>query len=298
MSNLYCESAQTSISGDNQGRSWEHFWLDQSYKFSNQIPNQESWTRTDPGWVLADNGYCRWQHTPPEKMRDFAPDGQALAVVENAPLPTQSNVVNGGMSDGGFGVLVLLAAVAAGALWWVNRGKQPDPTYHPHADLDLSLPSMAYSPRSVTIDYIELEDGEEVPEGYELVTEEEGDDHPKHLGPQGNSTTGIPELQPLELAGIQPDSPGIHIPAMVNSHPTDWPPKSFTLQFDPTAPEQEGEFDTFRNAIDRSGLNPRGNDVMVLVWGVKPSRGERYKKTRRRRDEFAKRLDYYRYEEA
>jgi hypothetical protein len=204
------------------------------------------------------------------------------------------------MSDGGFGVLVLLAAAAAGVWYFLQRGKQIDPDYHPHSDLDISLPLLPITP-TYTDEYIELDDDEELPEGYELVDEEDGDDHPKHLRAQGNSTHGIPKLQPLESAGIHPDSPGIHLEggvnSPVNSPQTVWPPKHFRQPFDPMAPEQDGEFDSFRHAVDRDGLNPRGNDVLEVVWGVKPSRGDRYNKARRRRDEFAKRLDYYRYEE-
>ncbi|WOD37382.1 hypothetical protein [Nodosilinea sp. E11] len=312
MTNQFCEGAQTSISGDNQGRSWEHFWLDQTYKFSNQIPNQQSWTRTDPGWVLADNGYCRWQNTPPERMRDFSPNGQALAVVENAPAPTQANAIHGGMSDGGFGVLVLLATAAAAGLWWVNRGKKTDPTYHPHADLDLSLPPMRYSP--VAIDYIEIEDGEEVPEGYELVTEEEGDNHPKHLMPQGNRTHGIPSVEPLEFEWNSREFEGNSHGADANSQNSqdanslgipglpadsqDWPPKTMGAPCDPLQPEQAGEFDLYRKYVDTDGLNPKGNDIIKRLWGCTPGRSAAYEAARNRRDAFAKRLDYYRFEEA
>jgi hypothetical protein len=309
MTNNYCEDAQTSISGDNQGRSWEHFWLGQAYKFSNQIPNQESWTRTDPGWVLADNGYCQWQGQPPERMRQQSPNGQAVSVVENAPMPNQSNTVAGGMNDGGFGVLVLLAAAAAGCWYWVNRGKEVDASYHPHADLDLSLPAMAYH-RPVAVDYIEIEDGDEVPDGYELV-EEDGDSHPK---PQGNSTHGIPSVQPLEFAGNSiefagnshggdansqngPDANSLGIPG-VSADSQDWPPKSMGAPCDPLQPEQAGEFDLYRKYVDSDGLNPKGNDIIKRLWGCTPGRSAAYEAARTRRDAFAKRLEYYRYEEA
>lgn len=312
MNNNYCESAQTSISGDNQGRSWEHFWLGQTYIFSNQIPNQESWTRTDPGWVMADNNYCSWQGKPPARMREETPTGEALAVVDNAPTPTQANVAGGGMNDGGFGVLVLLAAAAAGVWYYLQRGKQIDPDYNPHADLDISLPMLPapnYRPYSRD-EYIELDDDQELPEGYELVTEEDGYDHPKR---QGNSTHGIPSVEPLEFAGnsheFEGNSHGVDansqngksanslgIPG-VTADSQDWPPKHAAPPCDPMQPEQPDEFPLYRKHVEQDGLNPKGNDIIKSVWGVTPGRSAAYEAARRRRDDFAKRLNYYRYEE-
>ncbi len=306
MNDQVCEAAQTSISADTQGRSWEHFWLGQNYQFSNQIPNQESWTRTDPGWVMNDNGYCQWQGQPPERMREVSPTGQALAVVQNAPTPTQANAATGGMTDGGFGVLVLLAAAAAGVWYWLQRGKQIDPDYSPHSDLDLSLPSFSTTPRSEP-DYIELDDDEELPEGYELVAEEDGDSHPKHLAAQGNQTHGIPSVEPLEFAwnshefdsnsqnGQNANSLGIPgLPADSN----EWPPKTMGPPCDPLQPEQPDEFGIYRKHVDSDGLSPKGNDIIKAVWGVTPGRSAAYEAARRRRDEFAKRMDYYRFEGA
>jgi hypothetical protein len=67
--------------------------------------------------------------------------------------------------------------------------------------------------------------------------------------------------------------------------------------YDPIEPEQEGEFDTYRRALGKDGLNPKGNEVLKAVWGVTPGRSRAYQAARRRRDAFAKRLDYYRYED-
>jgi hypothetical protein len=295
MTDQHCEAAQTSISGDTQGRSWEHFWLGQNYQFSNQIPNQESWTRTDPGWVLNDNGYCQWQGQPPERMREVSPTGQNLALVGNAPTPTQANAATGGMTDGGFGVLVLLAAAAAGVWYWFQRGKKIDPDYSPHSDLDLSLPSFSTTPRSEP-DYIELDDDDELPEGYQWADEEDGDSHPKALVGQGNQTHGIKGFEALELPGINLNSPVITPSEAVNSPGEAWPPKGMGAPCDPLQPEQEDEFDIYRKHVEQDGLNPKGNDVLKSVWGVTPGRGERYDKAKRRRDDFAKRLEYYRYE--
>ncbi|MGG6240919.1 hypothetical protein ACQ4N7_20040 [Nodosilinea sp. AN01ver1] len=291
--NNNCESAQITLSTDADGRSWEHFWLGRNYIFSNQIPDRQSFTTTNPGEVIYSRGLCQWSAPPAGQFNN------------------QANAATGGMSDGGFGVLVLLAAAGAGVWYYLNRGKQTDPNYSPHADLDISLPRLATTP-TYEVEYIELEDGEELPDGYELV-EEDGDDRPKHLVAQGNSTNGIPSVEPLEFArnshefegnsqsghansqnGVDANSLGIPgVPA--DSH--DWPPKHAAAPCDPLQPEQEGEFDVYRKHVDQDGLNPKGNDIIKSVWGVTPGRSAAYEAARRRRDEFAKRLDYYRYEE-
>ncbi|MBD0270252.1 MAG: hypothetical protein ICV77_18420, partial [Cyanobacteria bacterium Co-bin8] len=128
-----CEHAQTTLSQDNQGKAWEHFWLGDRYQFSNQIPNRKSFTRTDPGWVLADNRYCNWQSEPPTRMRESAPMvAQQMVTAESEIAPITADV---GMASGGFGLLVLVAAAVGGVMWWQNRDKTPDPNYHPMADM-------------------------------------------------------------------------------------------------------------------------------------------------------------------
>lgn len=79
--------------------------------------------------------------------------------------------------------------------------------------------------------------------------------------------------------------------------PESWPPKTMGAAYDPLEPEQPGEFEAFRRAVEKDGLNPTGNDVIKLLWGATPGRSEAYQKARKRRDDFAKRLAYYRYEE-
>lgn len=78
---------------------------------------------------------------------------------------------------------------------------------------------------------------------------------------------------------------------------SDWPPKGMGAAYDPMEPEQPGEFDAFRRAVDKEGLNAKGNDIIKHLWGVNPGKSEAYQKARKRRDDFAKRLAYYRYEE-
>ncbi|MBD0269914.1 MAG: hypothetical protein ICV77_16680 [Cyanobacteria bacterium Co-bin8] len=165
-----CEHAQTTLSQDNQGRAWEHFWLGDRYQFSNQIPNLKSFTRTDPGWVLKDNRYCTWQGKPPARIRETAPVMTQQTVMTTdaiAPVPVEA-----GMTSGGFGILVLVAAAVGGVIWWQNRDKSPDPNYHPMSDLPYQLPplpvSSALGPEEIT-----WQEGDPIPEGYELVDEDE-----------------------------------------------------------------------------------------------------------------------------
>ena len=66
---MNCEQASTNVFTDNQGRAWEQFNLNNQGVFLNQIPDVQSFTRTNPGWVLADNGYCSWAYVPPERIR-------------------------------------------------------------------------------------------------------------------------------------------------------------------------------------------------------------------------------------
>jgi hypothetical protein len=173
----HCETGQTTLSIDSQNRAWEHFWLGNTYQFSNQIPNEQSWTRTDPGWVLADNGYCQWAGHPPARIRSTGPTGEAIATPANSPTPTAA----AGMNDGSFGVLVLLAAIAAGCWWWLHRHQAPDSNYHPLADMDTALPLLG-SGSAAPPDELWIEEGEAIPEGYELVPDAAGEassDRPK-----------------------------------------------------------------------------------------------------------------------
>ncbi|HEY9760916.1 MAG TPA: hypothetical protein V6D07_00235 [Trichocoleus sp.] len=173
-----CETAQTTLSQDNQGRAWEHFWLSDSYQFSNQIPNLKSFTRTDPGWVLSDNHYCTWQGEAPPRMREDAPvvTGQVeIAESEIAPITASA-----GMTSGGFGIMVLVAAAVGGVMWWQGRDKTPDPNYHPMSDMPYQLPVLSAASVQALPDEIEWQEGDPIPEGYELVDE---DNSPKLTEP-------------------------------------------------------------------------------------------------------------------
>lgn len=60
--------------------------------------------------------------------------------------------------------------------------------------------------------------------------------------------------------------------------------------FDPTQPEQQGEFTTYRRLVVLKKMNPRGNDILKLLWGVSPGRSLTYRHARERRNDFACRL--------
>ena len=187
---IACETASIRLS-EYQQKFWEHFLLDGRYQFSNQIPNLESWTRTHPGWVLNDNGYCTWRGEPPPRLTEQPVMSETTGVNPVAmDLPTP----NEGMQSGGFGSLVLLAAIAAGGWVWINRNKSSDANYHPIADLETRLPKLVTTPTAAVEEpdeepeWIELEDGEEPPPGYELVA----DDNPT----EGDSAAGDRDKRP------------------------------------------------------------------------------------------------------
>ncbi|HEY9881664.1 MAG TPA: hypothetical protein V6D29_24650 [Leptolyngbyaceae cyanobacterium] len=175
-----CETAQTTLSLDNQGRAWEHFWLSNAYQFSNQIPNLKSFTRTDPGWVLADNRYCIWQNEAPPRMREDAPlVTQQVEMEGNAIAPVTANA---GMDSGGFGIMVLVAAAVGGVMWWQGQNKTPDPNYHPMADMPYRLPALSAASVQTLPEEIEWQEGDPIPDGFELVDEED-ENEPKVTEP-------------------------------------------------------------------------------------------------------------------
>lgn len=263
-----CEDAQFTLSTDSDGRAWEHFWLGQRYQFSNQIPNLKSFTTTEPGWVIADRGLCAWWGQPPARMATTTTTTTAQAVAL-PPSPAAANSLAATGSDGAVGLLLVLGLGAAAVWAWFNKGADDfADDYHPMADAPL-LP---------------------------LVYTE---------GPaqgQGSSQIEIPDEFEPELVGHSRDFEGNSESAPeelpVELPPDSWPPKTMGPAYDPLVPELEGEFDSFCRAIDRDGLSARGNDILKLMWGVTPGRSRAYQAARKRRDEFAKRIDYYRFEES
>lgn len=261
---MNCEDARLTLTTDEHGRAWEHFWLGQRYQFSNQIPNRRSFTTTEPGYVLADRGLCAWQVLP----RDQAVM-TATAQGYNSPSAMQAMSPNAAGGEGAMGLLLLLGLAGAAVWAWFNKGEDDfADDYHPMADCPDLPPVYTEAPVSA----------------------------------QGNQTLVTPEELPGEFDGHSDDFEGSSEPPPDELPPelpqSTWPPKSMGAAYDPLVPEQAGEFDSFRRAIDRDGLNPKGNDVLKVLWGVTPGRSRAYQAARKRRDDFAKRLDYYRYEEA
>lgn len=261
---MYCEDARVTFSTDEHGRDWEHFWLGGYYQFSNQIPNRMSYTTANPSSILADRGLCAWYWTPTVE----APP-TATAQLAQSPAISQAPPVDSMGSGGAIGLLLLLGLAGSGAWAWFNKGKDDfADDYHPMADCP-ALPPV-----------------------YTEAT----------LDTQGNQPIETPRELADELLGNSCDFEGSSKPPLdelpVELPQPEWPPKTMGAAYSALEPEQEGEFESFRKAIERDGLNPKGNDVLKVVWGVTPGRSKAYQAARKRRDEFAKRLDYYRYEEA
>lgn len=188
-----CETARTTVFTDAQGKAWESFFLGSGpsarYVFQNQIPNLNSYTRTHPGWVLNDNGYCQWQFLPPPKLRQEAPNAGHNATAQPSPSPQLESVeaLNNRESDPtGFAIFLALVAAAVGSYWaWERQHTLKESDYNPHADLDYRLPTLARRsqlrthPNSAE-DILEIDDDAPIPDGYELVDDGLDDSHPKH----------------------------------------------------------------------------------------------------------------------
>jgi hypothetical protein len=123
-----CADAQVSLSTDELGRHWEHFWTGQNYAFSNQIPNRQSFTTTNPGEVIYQRGLCQWITQP------------------SAPTTTQTAATMAPGEGGAMGLLLLLGIVGAGIYAWYNRGDHDfSGDYHPMADVP-PLPTLYLEP--------------------------------------------------------------------------------------------------------------------------------------------------------
>lgn len=59
--------------------------------------------------------------------------------------------------------------------------------------------------------------------------------------------------------------------------------------FNSLEPESVGEFELYEDLVSE-GLAPKGNEILVKIWNVKPGNSESYRKARVRRNEFADRL--------
>jgi hypothetical protein len=63
-------------------------------------------------------------------------------------------------------------------------------------------------------------------------------------------------------------------------------------EFDPNSPIQPGEFEAFL-ALTEMGVNPRSNEMLQQMWGVKPGKSSAYMAARDRRDTFCRRLSEF-----
>lgn len=128
-----CDTAQVSLSTDELGRHWEHFYLGQSYVFSNQIPNRQSFTTTTPGDVIYQRALCQWSTQP------SAPNH----------TPQSANTMAPG-EGGAMGLLLLIGIIGSGLYAWFTKSK-PDQTddYHPMADVP-PLPTVYFNQGAAT----------------------------------------------------------------------------------------------------------------------------------------------------
>jgi hypothetical protein len=223
---------------------------------------------------MADRGLCQWWGTPPDRQQQG--QGQQTAMATNdPPVPTSPQTANTstGMADPAFGGIVLLAVLGAAVWGFINKGKGGDADYDPHDDLDLALPPLLMHPPTTWESrqpYPIRSDG--------AINGPEMGAHSSEMGESSNPVVVV-EDSPVGESGS----------------PT-WPPKGMRYIFDPLTPEQDGEFESFRQHVEKEGLNPRGNDILKLVWGITGGKSTKYAAGKKRRDEFAKRMEYYRYE--
>ncbi|NEQ46997.1 MAG: hypothetical protein F6K00_27035 [Leptolyngbya sp. SIOISBB] len=151
-----CERATRQIY-QRDGLTYEAYGFPSGFIFENQILNPASYTRTHPGWVMADNRYCHWEGTPPDRFwsRNPTPSQPQNLTTEPANQPpdiTTQSVVPGAESGGAF-LLVLGLIGAAIYAAFQQRNNKPDfaDDYHPMADVP-GLPS-AYTDENLEYVY-------------------------------------------------------------------------------------------------------------------------------------------------
>lgn len=273
-----CANSKQTRYTDGDGNVYEVFWLDGELIFENGIRNMESWTRTPPGWVLHDNGYCTWESEPPPRPWLNTEPQQHINTESIKPQPTppevQASRTPQNTEAQGVASLFFLTAMIGGCVWLYLRSKkqdgQTDPDYHPMSDLP-RLPRLS-----------------------ELA----GRGADESI-PESNQTHGIlgefdPEFDPNSTE-FDPNS----TPAQAYEEFSGaWPPTAPEPLYDPLQPEQQSEFDDYRRILQKHGLSPNGNEIIYLLWGAKPGNSSKYKAALRRRQQFSRRLDYYRSEGA
>lgn len=113
-----CSTARVTLATDEIGRTWEHFWLGDNYIFSNQIPNRQSFTTTNPGEVIYQRGLC---------------EGMAQPSTPNSPQTANAGAAG---ESAVMGLIMVLAIAGAGVYAWYQKGADDGATgYHPMADV-------------------------------------------------------------------------------------------------------------------------------------------------------------------
>lgn len=261
-----CEQGNRYLS-EAHGKAWEHYRLGDRYIFSNQIPNSESWTRTHAGWILNDEGYCQWHGTPPPRIIEETP-------ISNELNPVQMDVQNSSELGGAAPLLVIGLIASAGLAYLQTRRDKADFTddYHPMSDVP-ALPPVSLDDTGDEFDPTET-------------------DRIRQFQPSEFDLNSF-EFDPNSETSLESNSPRI---PMDSTDSTTFPPKKPIPCFDPLDDERPTEFDCYRRFIEKHHENPKGNVVVLHVWGCKPGESRRYKAAIERRDLFAKRLHYYRME--
>ena len=218
---MNCEQSSTHVFTDNQGRAWEQFNLNNQGVFLNQIPDVQSFTRTNPGWVLADNGYCSWVGQPPARIRTEMPvlspaSGLLEAEIDVPPAaePGTAFVV--------FLVVVAAVGIAAKAGWTYYEDNikptSPKPKreddYDPYPNAHIQQLPLSFAKQVVN------EDEEDAALVGELsgVTETSpwlrDQLPPVHLQPPHTSTPASP-ANPCHTSGVA----GVHQPHTTSNEP-------------------------------------------------------------------------------
>lgn len=205
---MNCEQASTNVFTDNQGRAWEQFNLNNQGVFLNQIPDVQSFTRTNPGWVLADNGYCTWVGQPPARIRTEMP---VLAPATVAPSTVPTAEADPGVAMG-FMVLIALAGSAGFAYWKRQREDKEIEKYNPHAHIPTDLPfslSGGVKPQQTQPEELWINEDDPIPEGYTLVDDVDDTPAPSAVAPALPAAPSPPHLStPATLAETGGDRSG------------------------------------------------------------------------------------------
>jgi hypothetical protein len=226
-------------------------------RFINQIPSAAQASTTSPAHVMRDQGLCNWDVVEPDQLLVNADLTTSINPLQSNLETWQLNRIQGDTLSGGEG-FGWVAFIALGLLA-ITRGQSlMDARSRRRIDAQVASDVQALVTTGATAETLGIH---------------------REFTPES-------DVNSSEFTG---NSLGIH--------PDSWPPKAMGPAYDPMEPEQPGEFDSFRRCIDQDGLSPQGNDVIKHLWGANPGKSEAYKKARKRRDDFAKRLNYYRYEE-